>query len=189
MTEFYIRTKRLSTPTNAKRIFSREDVPEDIWMTNVVIFNNKVVAQGAEGAKEGPLGSVVCYQTSTRPYRKFDAWIVENPNLSLVEKNGVFYKKPPILKACIVPKEGEDIPNWLKGCHIAYSGSITTIQTLRGIANAKPGVDTIVFYGMNQCGKHPKVNIIRKGSTSCSRYILCEETGEDIGSFDKYYPA
>lgn len=187
--DFNIRAKRLGTQINAKRIYCREDIPKELRCSNILIRNNTIFTNGCDGHKEAPLGSVIGYCESNLTSSGFSAWPIEDAEISLIEKDGLFYKKPSLLKACVIPKKDEEWPEWAEKCKIVYEDmTIVRIQTLQGIVFAIAGVDYLVFYGNNQYGS-PKTKVILKDSPSCTKYIVCDENGKDIGPLNKICPA
>lgn len=170
---------------NAIRVNFEDNIPEFLKET-ISIVDNQVHLVCVEGNEVCPLGSVIGYEESETTGTGWNAWHIANAATSLIEKDGFFYKKAISYRSA--PMEAGVIPEFALGAKITENpDSSFSLETSWGTVTGFPGKAYWILYGTNSDGS-PDVNILTKSEKSYHEYIVCSETGEDIGKLDEIDP-
>lgn len=169
---------------DAFRVESAESIPE--FLRDTVVFDGKEVSLVCvEGTEKVPKGSVIGFEKSNQTSTGWNAWCIGNARESLVEIDGVFYKKAMVVRA---QKISEVFPEFLRGAKIRRNPDGSwTIKTSWGESTGFPGKAYWVLYGRN--GENVDANILTKSEASYKEYIVCDENGNDLGYLSEIDPA
>lgn len=169
--------KIVGSKKDAIRVTTVFDIPAFL-QDSIDIRRGQVYLVCAEGKEVCSLGSVIGYEKSEKTSSGYDCKHIANAATSLIEKNGVFYKKATVIPA---QKISDSLPAFIEGADVRKNldGS-WTIKTERGESSGKPGKDYWVRYGTKEDGT-PDANILTKTEKSYREYIVCDENGQDIG--------
>ena len=190
--------KRLSTPKvirihkeagkkkDAYRLFP-ENIPEEQKGNFKDKGDGTFEILCVEGNEIAPLGSVIGWEKSDSTPTGYNVWVIGNADTNLIEKDGVFYTKPSIMKAEIVSDEFPEILKGAKNITRNADGS-WSIKTDWGVSTGYPGKAYWVVYGIKEDGTYD-ANILTKTEESYKQYIVCNEAGEDIGYLCEKDPA
>lgn len=169
--------KEAGAKKDAVRISVQKDIP-DFLKDAVKIVNNSLQLQCVEGDETAPLGSVIGYEESQKTSSGYNCWNIANYKTSLIEKDGVFYKKAVVYQACQV---SDELPEFLNGADVRRNEDGSwTIKTDWGESTGYPGEAYWVLYGQKEDGR-PDANILTKSEKSFTDYIVCDDNGNDIG--------
>ncbi len=170
---------------DAVRVNTITDIP-DFLQESISIEGDQVKLVCVEGDETFPIGSVIGYEESQTTSTGWNCWCIGNASTNLIEKDGVFYKKATVLEAQAV--DG-NFPEFLKGAPITQNPDGSwTIKTSWGEITGSPGKAYWVKYGMTEDGSLD-ANILTKTEKSYQDYIVCDESGQDIGWLSELDPA
>lgn len=177
--------KQAGAKKDAIRVNTINNIPEFLKST-ITIEDGQVKLVCVEGVEVAPLGSVIGYEESEKTSTGWNAWCIGNAATNLIERDGIFYKKATILTAQQV---NDEAPDFLEGANIRHNfdGS-WTIVTDCGESTGFPGEAYWVLYGQKADGT-PDANILTKTEKSYKDYIVCDESGNDIGWLSEIDPA
>lgn len=166
---------------------SRESDILDFLKGNIKISDGKLSLLCVEGNEIAPLGSVIGYEKSESTPTGYNVWIIGNANINLIEKDGIFYNKPTIMKAEIISDEFPEILKGSKNVSKNANGS-WSIKTDWGVSTGYPGNAYWILYGIKDDGTYD-ANILTKTEESYKKYIVCNNAGDDIGYLCEIDPA
>ena len=151
--------KQAGAKKDAIRVNTINNIPEFLKST-ITIEDGQVKLVCVEGVEVAPLGSVIGYEESEKTSTGWNAW-------------------------CI----GNEAPDFLEGANIRHnSDGSWTIVTDWGESTGFPGEAYWVLYGQKADGT-PDANILTKTEKSYKDYIVCDESGNDIGWLSEIDPA
>lgn len=173
---------------NTVAVLLRTSIPEFLLNSKAIdVVNCEIVFDSVSGFKTAPLGSLIGYEESNRTISRYNCWLIDRLN-NLVQNDGVFYTKPPIIFAMPIPAKEESRPVWVHSSGLIYNDDGTaTLETAQGSETGRVGIDFILTYGMKKDGK-PDAHILRRTDDSYKEYIVCDENGEDVGKLCDLYP-
>ena len=184
MTKIFIH-KEAGQRKDAVRVTTAADIP-DFLQESISIDGNKVKLVCVEGNETCPSGSVIGYEESDSTSTGWNCWCIGNAATNLIEKDGVFYKKATVFEAQALDDE---FPEFLKGAPITQNQDGSwTIKTSWGQSTGFPGKAYWVRYGTHEDGT-PDANILTKTEKSYTDYIVCDESGQDVGRLCDIDPA
>ena len=163
---------------DAIRVLFESDIL-DFLKGNIILKDGRLHLICVEGNEIAPLGSVIGWEKSDSTPTGYNVWVIGNADTNLIEKDGIFYTKPTIMKAEVVSDEFSEILKGAKNITRNADGS-WSIKTDWGISTGYPGKAYWVVYGIKEDGTYD-VNILTKTEESYKQYIVCNEAGEDIG--------
>lgn len=177
--KIYIR-KEAGQKKDAIRVSKVEDIPE--FLRNAIsITGDTVRLDCVEGEETSHIGEVIAYEKSASTSSGYNCWVVGNAATSLVEKDGVFYKKTVVYEA---QKITDEYPEFLSDVFISHnSDGSWSIKTSWGTSTGLPGEAYWVKYGQGDA------NILTKTEKSYGDYIVCEEDGTPICKLASLDPA
>ncbi len=162
---------------DAVRVNKVSDVPEFL-SESIIVEGDSLKLVCVEGMETAPLGVVIGYEKSEATPTGWNCWVIGNAAESLIEIDGVFYKKAIVYRAQQV---GEELPDFLKGANAwCNADGSWSIQTDWGVSTGFPGKAYWVLYGVKPDGAID-ANILTKTEKSYKDYIVCDENGTDIG--------
>lgn len=177
--------KQAGTKKDAIRVNTVTDIPEFLKET-IKIDNGSLILVCVEGTETAPIGSVIGYEESAQTATGWNTWCIGNAATNLIEIDGVFYKKATILDAKSVD---DTFPEFLKGAEITHNTDGSwTIKTDWGESTGYPGKAYWVRYGTKADGT-PDANILTKSEKSYKDYIVCDDSGNDVGFLCEIDPA
>ena len=169
--------KKAGQRKDAVRVRTAEDIP-DFLRETIQVEGEKLILVCVEGTETAPLGSVIGYEASSQTSTGWNSWVIGNASTNLIEVDGVFYKKATIFQA--QPLDDE-FPEFLKGANICRNQDGSwTIVTPWGKSTGYPGKAYWIRYGSRPDGS-PDANILTKTEKSYRDYIVCDDSGKDIG--------
>lgn len=178
--------KQAGQKKDAVRVTRKEDIPEFLRKSIRFQDDNTIVLDCVEGSELSRTGVVIGYEKSERMLSGYNCWVIGYVSTNLVEIDGVFYKKAPILKSQPV---SEEFPEFLAGATIRHNDDGSwTIKTDRGESTGFPGKAYWVLYGTKADGTLD-ANILTKNEKSYRDYIVCDEDGNDLGFLSELDPA
>lgn len=173
---------------SAVEISTLSTIPEFLREA-ITLENHQLVLDSINGLVTAPLGSVICFEKSNKTPSGFNCWSIGQIGVNLIKVNGIFYTKPRILHAMLIPDENESRPIWVKRCNLIYNGDGTATLNLKGKhISGRIGIDFILSLGMDKQGK-PNATILSTSDASYETYWMCDDNGKDIGKLSDIYPA
>lgn len=190
--------KRINTPKviyihkkpgkkDAFRLLGPDSIPEKLRGNFKDNGDGTYTILCVEGNEIAPKGCVIGYEKSDSTPTGYNVWVIGNADTNLIEKDGVFYTKPTIMKAEVVSDEFPEILKGAKNISRNADGS-WSIKTDWGVSTGYPGKAYWVVYGIKEDGTYD-ANILTKTEESYEEYIVCNEAGEDIGYLCEIDPA
>ena len=162
---------------DAIRVRRAYNIPEFL-KDYIKVNGNKIEVLNENSSEIGQLGSIVMYEQSIIPGKYNCRLLNKDDNGNFIEKYGVLYRKPSIVKAQLVTKE---FPEFLRGANISrYSDYSWTIETCSGIMKGYIGKAYWLYYGLDDAGK-PIGGILKKYGREYFDYLVCDESKKDLG--------
>lgn len=181
-----IHTPAVALPDNVVKISTLGTIPAELREA-IHIVNCKLQLDTIDGIKTVPTGSLICFEKSEETSSGYNCWAVATPHTDLVAIDGVLYKKPSITHALLIPDKDEARPLWVS--NLTYNGDGTaTLHTDEGNFTGRIGIDFLLCHGMKKGGKY-KVSVLATYDKSYNDYIVCDESGKDLGMLSELYPA
>ena len=154
----------------------------------ITLANHQLWLDNVDGLGNAPIGSVIAYEKSDLTYSGYNCWFVGR-TIDLVKIDGIFYTKPHIIHAMLIPDTDEARPLWVNSSNLTYNGDGTaTLETDNGTVTGRIGIDFIISHGIKKNGK-PNASILSPYDESYNDYIVCDNSGKDIGKLCELYPA
>lgn len=183
-----IQTPAVAQQSNAVEISTLSTIPSFLREA-VILGNHRLWLDNVDGCKSAPMGSVIGYEKSDQTASGYNCWFIGQTGIDLVKIDGVFYTKPPIIHAMLIPAKDEVKPVWVNSCNLSYNGDGTvTLKTDTGNLTGRIGIDFILNYGMKRNGK-PNASILTTYDESYKDYIVRDDAGKDLGKLCELYPA
>ncbi|MBQ2835633.1 MAG: hypothetical protein IJE68_02210 [Clostridia bacterium] len=184
----YIHSRPVSHQSTTVEISTLSTIPEHL-RNAITIIDCELQLDNVEGFQTVPMGSVICYEKSDRTVSGYNCWAIGKVGIDLVKKNGIFYTKPIVIPAMLIPAKEDVKPVWVNSCNLTYNGDGTaTMKTDFGQVTGRIGIDFILCHGMKSDGG-PAASILATYDESYNDYIICDEAGNDIGKLCELYPA
>lgn len=178
----------VALPDNVVKISTFSTIPAELREA-VQIVNCELWLDTNDGIKTAPSGSLVCFEKSEQTPSGYNCWVVATPHTALVKVDGKTCVKPSILHAMLIPDKDEAKPLWVNGCNLTYNGDGTaTLKTENGCVSGRIGIDFLLCHGLKKDSKS-KVSILATYDESYNDYIVCDESGKDLGNLSDFYPA
>lgn len=184
----HIHSPAVAYQNNAVEISTLSTIPEFL-RDSVTLENHRLWLDNVKGCHSAPLGSVIRYEKSTKTTSGYNCWSIGQVDIDLVKIDGVFYKKPHILHAMLIPAKDEAKPMWANSCNLTYNEDGTATLKVDGhTVSGRIGIDFIMCHGMKKDGKS-NVSILATTDESYNSYIVCDDSGKDLGKLSELYPA
>ena len=181
-----LHTKPEALPENVVKISTLGTIPANLREA-VRIVNCRLLLDNVDGIQNVPTGSLICFEKSDLTSSGYNCWAVATPHTELITIDGVLHKKPPITHAMLIPDKDEARPLWVS--NLTYNGDGTaTIRTAEGAFTGRIGIDFLLCHGMKKGGRY-KVSLLATYDKSYNDYLVCDETGKDLGMLSEIYPA
>ena len=162
---------------NAIRISRAYNIPEFL-KDSIKVNGNMIEVRSKQLSEVGELGSIVMYEKSAISGKYNCRFFKKNDGIELIEKQGVLYNKPAILKAQLIT---DKFPEFLRGANISrYSNYSWSIETCSGIVKGYIGKAYWLYYGLDNTGK-PVGSILRKCDIEYFNYLVCDADEKDLG--------
>lgn len=185
---FHIHSRPVGHQNAAVEISTLSTIPEHLKEA-ISIVNCELWLDNDTGYKTAPIGSVICYEKSNQTVSGYNCWAIGKLGIDLTKKDGLFYTKPTIIPAMLIPAPEDPKPVWVHACHLIYNGDGTaTLNTDGQNFTGRIGIDFLLCFGMKEDGL-PKAGILATYDDSYNDYIICDQTGNDIGKLCEIYPA
>lgn len=174
--------------SNAIEIYTLSSIPEFL-QDAITLENHRLWLDNVKGCKSAPLGSVICYEKSDQTASGYNCWSIGQVGINLIKVDGSFYTTPRIIHAMLIPSEDDAKPIWVNSCKLTYNGDGTaTLKLEDRSVSGRIGIDFILCRGMKKDGK-PNVSILATTDESYNGYIVCDDSGNDLGKLSELYPA
>lgn len=184
----YIHSRPVEHQHNAVEISTLSTIPEHLRKA-ISIVNCELWLDNENGCMTVPMGSVICYEKSDVTESGYNCWSIGRLGINLAKVDGIFYTKPTLIHAMLIPAKEDVKPVWVNACNLTYNGDGTvTMKTDYGQATGRVGIDFILCHGMKEDSK-PQASILATYDKSYNDYIICDESGKDIGKLSELYPA
>lgn len=181
-----IHSPAIAHQSNAVEVSTLSTIPEFLREA-ITLENYRLLLDNAQGYKSVPLGSVICYEKSDKTLSGYNCWSIGQIDIDLVKINGIFYKKPHIIHAMLIPAEDEAKPVWVNSCKLTYNGDGTATLNLENKSvSGRIGIDFILCHGMRKNGKQ-NASILATTDEAYNDYIVCDDSGKDIGKLCELY--
>lgn len=173
---------------NSVEISTLSTIPEFL-RDAISVEHHQLILDNVSGPVAVPLGSVICFEKSDKTTSGFNCWSIGQVGVNLTKVDGLFYTKPRILHAMLIPSEDEAKPLWVKHCNLTYNGDGTATININGKpSSGRIGIDFILSHGMDKNG-NPKATILSTFDKDYHSYLVCDDSGKDIGLLSDIYPA
>lgn len=183
-----IHTRPVALPDNVVKITTTSSIPAELKGA-IRVINCKVQIDTIDGIKTVPTSSLICFEKSNQTPSGYNCWLVAGPHTNLITIDGTLHIKPPITHAMLIPDKEEARPLWVARTNITYNGNGTaTIHTADGDFSGRIGVDFLLCHGMKK-GCNYNVSLLRRSDESYDDYIVCDESGQDLGMLSELFPA
>lgn len=170
------------------RINTPDDIPK--FLHHSIIWDKQkkeLHLHNAERYEIAPFGSIICYEKSKLTHSGWICGAIEKPS-NLVEINGEFYAQPNIFQAILIPEKNDEQPEWIKSCNLTYNDDGTvTIKTQDNIMTGRIGIDFLLFCGIIE-NDTPEAKILVRGKKAYHKYVVCDESGNDICKLSEMFP-
>lgn len=184
----YIHSRPVAHQSNAVEISTLSTIPEHLRKA-ISLVNCELRLDNEAGYKTAPIGSVVCYEKSTHTASGYNCWAIGKLGIDLTKKDGLFYTKPTVIPAMLIPAPEDPKPVWVNACNLTYNGDGTaTLNTDGKNFTGRIGIDFLLCFGMKENGL-PKAGILATYDESYNDYIVCDTAGNDIGKLCELYPS
>lgn len=183
-----IHTPLVALPDNAIRVSTFDTIPVEL-RDAILILNCQLRLHNNNGSQVVPSGSIIAYEKSDKTRSGYSCWAVAGPHTDVVKVGEVLYIKPSITHAMLIPDKEDVKPLWVHRCNIAYNGDGTaTLKNGNISTTGRIGIDFLVCHGMVGSTNF-KPTILTREDPSYGEYLVCEESGKDIGKLCELYPA
>lgn len=183
-----IHSPAVAHKSNAVEVFTQSTIPEFLREA-ITLEDHQLLLDNNKGWEYAPLGSVICYEKSDHTASGYHCWAIGKVGIDLVRIDNTFYNKPHTLYAMLIPSEDESKPVWVNSCKLTYNGDGTVTLKREGKSiSGRIGIDFLLCRGMKANGNH-NVSILTTYDESYSDYIVCDDSGKDIGKLCELYPA
>ena len=186
---FKIHVPAVAQQNNVVEVHTLSTIPEFLQEA-ITVENHRLTLDNVEGKKTAPLYSVIGYERSAQTKSGYNCWFIGQVGVDLVKVDGVFYTRPPIVHAMLIPAKEDAKPIWANSAGLTYNGDIAMLETCNGNLSGRVGRDFILCYGMGRAGNpKPKVTILTRDDKSFKDYVICDDEGSDICLLSECYPA
>ena len=183
-----IHSRPIEHQNSAVEISTLSTIPEHL-RNAISIVNCELWLDNENGYQTAPMGSVICYEKSNKTESGYNCWAIGRIGIDLEKKDNIFYTKPALIPAMLIPDKEDIKPLWANCCNLIYNDDGTaTLNTPRGLVTGRIGIDFLLYLGMSKNG-YAKADILCTYDKSYNDYIVCTETGEDFIKLCELYPA
>ena len=168
---------------DAVRVSEIKDIP-DFLSEAIKIVDGRIQLECVEGNQSTEPGVVIGYEKSEKTSSGYNCWVIGNAAKSLVEIDGVFYKKALIYQAA--PMESDELPEFMDGLDVHKNDDGSwTIKKSWGDQTGFPGEAYWIYHGVKEDGTKG-VSILTKLEESFRSYFVCDEVGNNICKLSEY---
>lgn len=183
-----IHTPLVALPDNAIRVSTLNTIPVELRGA-IQIINCMIRLHNDNGPQLVPSGSIIAYEKSEKTPSGYNCWAVAGPHTNVVKIDEALYIEPSIVHAMLIPDKEDIKPLWVNRCNLTYNGDgTTTLKNGIHSTTGRIGIDFIIASGMVGSPNF-KPSILTRENPSYSDYLVCEESGKDIGKLCELYPA